>query len=261
MQIETIKKLNQLNQDFYTKTNQYWNNDPNYFWEGWNQVGEWVDQNFGDGEVSVLDLGCGNARFVNFLLHKTKVKIRYIGVELNSELINASQIKPNPRLTYFKIVQTDLGESEWINKLEELDLKFDLVVLFGLFHNIPGSQIRLNILQESSNLLKSKGLLVFTGWRFVEKPRLNKRIIQTTAPNFADTLNEIGIKLDQMEYGDYILNWNKRVYCLRYTHHIDQNEAKEITQQTGLKIIKYYIEDSLDRDQNDYWWCIHNNKT
>src|SRR5690348_16330448 len=108
---DTIQLLNKVNQDFYNSISESFDNSRQYYWEGWNILWDFIIHNNISIE-SILDLGCGNARFLKFLesriyalCHSGSVnsidilnnKFRYIGMDNNQYLLNKAQsiIRPN----------------------------------------------------------------------------------------------------------------------------------------------------------------------
>jgi hypothetical protein len=53
----------------------------------------------------------------------------------------------------------------------------------------------------------------------------------------------IGITPEQVDSGDYLLDWRQGGYGLRYVHHFDQAELGELAQRTGFRILETFNSD------------------
>jgi tRNA (uracil-5-)-methyltransferase TRM9 len=269
----TIDKLNKINQDFYFRISKYWNNKDDSAWYGWNTLLPIIQEKFKDKkEISVLDLGCGNARFATFLQSNfLNTKINYIGIDTDPQFLLNGKERNKDDFSSFQLIKNDLIKDDWTtviqnsfqntpvkesqNSAAEKNSKFDLVVLFGILHHIPSLISRQHLLNQTSDLLEPNGMSVFTGWRFLDKERLRKRVIDPKQPFYHHALNFFGIKQSELEENDYLLDWVKYEYSIRYAHYISFTEAENIAKLANLEIKTYFIDDSLQRDQNNYWIC------
>ena len=88
MTIGTIKKLNQLNRDFYQQVAIDFDQTRQHLWPGWNKLISHLQQlQTKHKPLKVLDLGCGNGRFGQFLANSFPgIKINYLGVDNNPQL-------------------------------------------------------------------------------------------------------------------------------------------------------------------------------
>ena len=250
----TINKLNKINQDFYFRISKYWNNNDDSAQYGWRTLVEilkepWVDKK----EISILDLGCGNARFATFIQNSfPDLKINYVGIDTDPKFLDNGKDR-NKNFESYSLIKKDLVKDDWQSELK--NKKFDLVVLFGILHHIPGNENRQKLLNQSSELLKPNGQLVFSGWRFLDKDRLKKRVIKNNSLYQKHLLTCHDLKKSDLEFGDYILDWVKYEYSVRYTHYISESEAIETSAISKLEIKNHFVDDSFQRDQNNYWVC------
>ncbi len=97
------------------------------------------------GKGSVLDMGCGNGKFLNHVSQMGDYKISGIERPGNS----ANRAKSIDNLTLYE------GEIDHI----EIDNKFDAITLFHVFEHLPNPSI---ILAKIDDLLKPGGFVVIT---------------------------------------------------------------------------------------------------
>lgn len=81
-----------------------------------------------DSNISILDVGCGNAEFLKYL-NFSGYRGKYVGYDINDKFINASKDIYKEYNVDFKVI--DILEDNITNK-------FDYVILSGLFNNNYG---------------------------------------------------------------------------------------------------------------------------
>jgi tRNA (uracil-5-)-methyltransferase TRM9 len=274
----TIDKLNKINQDFYFRISKYWNNNEDSAWFGWNTLLPLIQDKFkNQKEISILDLGCGNARFATFLQSNfPDLKINYVGIDTDLQFLENGKERDKENFKEFRLIQADLIKDNWQNLLNQKrritvipnsfqnppttenktsNIKFDLVIMFGILHHIPSLKARQNLLNQASELLTENGMLIFTGWRFLDKDRLRKRVLNPKQLFYHHSLNFFGLEQDELEDNDCLLDWVKYEYSIRYAHYISEIEAEDMIRIAKLQIKTHFIDDSLQRDQNNYWIC------
>ncbi|MBU1085847.1 MAG: class I SAM-dependent methyltransferase [Candidatus Beckwithbacteria bacterium] len=229
MDQKTVKALNQLNIDFYEKVHEYFNTSRQFNWAGWGKLLSYLPTQAG---LKVLDVGCGNGRFGEFLIKNDK-KIDYVGIDNNQYLLDIAREK----LPKAKLINQN------ILKPIHLIKSFDLICLFGVLHHVPGKEIRLQLLKALKKLLKPNGLLVFTNWHFNKFKRFNSYIVP---------FEKVGLKKEDVEENDYILDWKKGVTAYRYCHLMDDNELEEIKRKLKMKLVDKYVADAKSGQGNEY---------
>ena len=254
---ETTSKINSLNLNFYQEVSDIWNQDPNYIWEGWGKLIKEINTLILTKKtLRVLDLGCGNGRFYSFLNYNFgSIRIEYIGLDFSK---NWSQKHKDifDSSKDCKFFEVNLSDPNWVEILANKE--FDLVVAFGLFHHIPGYQNRLNLLQQASLKLDQKGILVWTTWEFLNEERLIKRILAKDSLKYNQLLQKYQIPLQEMETGDYFLDWIKLKTLYRYSHHFSNSEIQEMTRKSNLKIKEDFLADGRFSNRNRYLICHKN---
>lgn len=224
-----MMRLNDLNRTFYQTTAQEFDQTRGRAWNGWKRLLPYLH-----APLSVLDVGCGNGRFGAFVAEHAAGMVRYEGLDNSPELLayarealqNVSQLSATLR-------QFDL-------MLDALpDATYDLVVLFGVVHHIPGAQQRQDFLHGLAQRVNVGGYLCFATWRFYEDARLRERIVPWEAGW-------------QVEQHDYLLDWRRGERALRYCHYVDDAEQQALISATGLAHVESYRADGADDRLNCY---------
>lgn len=214
-----IEEIINLNNEFYLQNNESFDNSRNFgYWEGFEEILKYFPQN-----PKILDLACGNARFLRFLLD-TKTHISsYIGVDSSKEFIQKNKLK-YPDFEFYKL--------DALRELNQLKEKYSVVAVFGLTHHIPSFEFRKAWFLELSKLVESNGILVLSFWNFD-----TSKSDSDFKPNFY-----------QIEKNDFFLGWKKNYVFHRYCHLFNQDELEEIV--NNLK--KFNLIASFEKDKNIY---------
>jgi tRNA (uracil-5-)-methyltransferase TRM9 len=203
MKRTTIQDLIKVNQDFYQTVASSFDKTRQNYQPGWQKLIPFLPTS-----GSVLDVGCGNGRFGEFLKQGI---FEYTGIDSNQELLDVAKIKlPGGRFINQEITQLKVQN------------QFDLVVCFGVLHHIPGFETRINLLNKMATLVKTGGCLSVSLWQFGTDKRLMTR---TAKAPFTD-----------LEPGDYLLKWQD-TDKLRYCHYVDVKETEKLKHVIKLKLI------------------------
>jgi tRNA (uracil-5-)-methyltransferase TRM9 len=203
----------------------------------------------------LLDLGCGNARFANFINSQLPAQqvqnIEYLGVDFSVNFLEQSQSENSHNFAKYELKQLDI--------LKELDQlrgsKSDLVVMFGLIHHIPSLQIRKQFFKQVTELLNPNGLLIFTTWQYLDTPRLIKRVVDPETETGQYVYQRLGIKKTDLEVGDNILDWVKKVFSFRYSHYFSEAEISGYIADNNLELVHSFVCDGRDSKRNRYYVC------
>ena len=161
----------------------------------------------------VLDLGCGNGRFFEFLEDKD---IDYIGVDFSEKLIEIAK-KKYPKI---KFQVADALNLPFPNNY------FDKIYSIAVLHHIPSEKFRRQFLEEARRILKPNGFFILTVWETESKKNLNLFI--------KDTALRLTGKLEK---GDTFRPWGNKD-AERYFHYFSEKELTKLVKQTKFKIIK-----------------------
>lgn len=223
MHQDTINRLLTLNKEFYQSFAEPFSDSRGRVQPGVLHAIEALPQ-----QASVLDLGCGNGTLV-CKLHELGYRGTYIGLDSSAELLSFA--RENNTLSNAHFLHMDISNPDW-----SLDLQgpFDRVFSFAVIHHIPGDDLRKGIYKAIYTLLKPDGYLNFSVWNFLASPRLRERILPWEI---------VDIDPEDVDQGDYLLDWRRGGYGIRYVHHFEPEELSEIARETGFKILDQYYSD------------------
>jgi len=189
-------------------------------WDGWQTLIKNPDFKIKDS-LRILDLGCGNARFLKFIQNHKEIT-QYLGID-NSELLieQAKEIGGEYQ-------NMDLNTVKW-----NIEGKFDLVIAFGLQHHLDSFEIRLHLLQQMANNLDQHGIATITYWQFLNYPRYENKIRKLEGEN------------------NYIMSFGSNQNA-RFCHYTNLQEIENIEKDSGLKLLANYRSDGKDGTENIY---------
>jgi SAM-dependent methyltransferase len=229
MDAKTQERLNQINRDFYAAAAAEFDQTRSRAWPGWLRLQEHLQP-----PLRVLDVGCGNGRFGLFLAESFPGAVTYHGLDNSSALLQfAESALANANLATFSLNEFDLLHDSLP------DSQYDLVVLFGVIHHVPGAQKRRDLLRNLAERVAHNGLLSFAAWCFYEYERFRERLVP-----WPDDLT--------VEEHDYLLDWRAGERVLRYCHYVDEAEHAELIAATGLEEVRTFREDGSGHAMNRY---------
>ena len=229
MDAHTIRRLNDINRQFYAQTAPHFNQTRNAAWAGWMQLLPHLNFPY---TVRVLDVGCGNGRFGLFMAEHFK-NVTYTGLDNSPALLAFAQAALTDKISALTLQAHDIIE-------EPLPAgEFDLVVLFGVIHHVPGYVNRQKFMQSLAEKVAPQGYLAFASWRFYEQSRFKERLV-----DWSDDF--------QVEENDFLLDWRQGTTALRYCHYVDDAEQQAIIQATGLTEVTTFRADGKTQDLNCY---------
>lgn len=227
MEPRIINFLNQLNFQFYQTVATDFSDSRKVAWEGWQKLlpdlQQLADQNQ-DHALSVLDVGCGNGRFYQFITQKLKdVSIKYLGIDNSLELLKLAreEFTGSAKFQEFDLVNQEIGE---------LKAQFEVITLFGVLHHLPGFELRKKLVAELAQSLAVGGLLVVTTWQFTDSLSLMNRTIEPQL---------LGLTADDLEPNDYILDWQRGTQAqpaYRFCHLTTDQEMAQLIAPTDLEL-------------------------
>lgn len=199
-------------------------------------------------EHDILDLGCGNGELWKALVNNGH-RGSYIGIDFSLPLLKTvgdsvpdRQIIEQPAsredidealLRYHAcFVEADLFKSGWEKTLAKRS--FRVILAFASLHHIPGETNRAGIVKAINQLMPPNGLFFLSVWQFLNSPRLVKRL---------QSWETVGLKRDQVDPGDYLLDWKHGGYGLRYVHHFTEEELTQLAATHGFQVTEQFNSD------------------
>lgn len=264
MDKQTIQTLNHLNQNFYSTVHESFDQTRSSAWAGWNNLIPFITEiATNQHKLSVLDVGCGNGRFLSFLTSFLESEnLIFTGVDSSFELLQKAQkLHPEASFVHSDIVENLLKNcsvknsqhNKWLNVSATTDPstiaqddsgRYDLITLFGVMHHIPSQNLRKQLIAHLATVVKNEGLLIVANWQFADDPRYKKRYVKP---------DMLSINAKDLEENDFILDWQKGKTAYRYCHHTSEKEMKEIVSQVNGEIIESFFADGKSGKLNQYY--------
>jgi SAM-dependent methyltransferase len=191
-------------------------------------------------DSSVLDLGCGNGRLSGVLSDQGHHG-QYLGLDSSQELLALAEAESNHGSA--KFIHADIARELY---REVAPGKFDYIFAFAVLHHIPGYESRKKLLNEIHESIKPSGSFTFSVWNFLDSPKLRKRIVPW---------EEVELSEDQLEEGDYLLDWKRGGYGLRYVHAFQNEELVRLIRESGFEVAEMYESDGDGGKLGFYMTC------
>ncbi len=179
----------------------------------------------------VLDVGCGEGRFLRFLRSRGQ-GVDYTGVDFTAGLLALGD-------TSGRLLRRDLSLPGSLDDLGH----FDLIVCLSTLQHIPGSDNRARLMAEMGACLLPGAHLVLANWQFVGSQRQRRKIQPWSAA---------GLETSDVEAGDYLLSWQRGGRGLRYVTLVDEEATRRLAAAAGLRVVAQYRSDGREGDLNLY---------
>ncbi|GAB4522864.1 MAG: hypothetical protein Fur0018_05180 [Anaerolineales bacterium] len=172
-------------------------------------------------DADVLDLGCGNGELARRMAQEGFCG-QYVGVDFSAALLDEARRQQTPPLRA-RFLHGDLVSGGWEADLR--GLSFGYAFAFAVLHHLPGFETRLKVVRTLREFLVPGGVFVHSHWHFLNSPRWRARI---------QPWEQAGISPDEVEAGDYLLDWRQGGHGLRYVHFLDEDELQALANQGGF---------------------------
>lgn len=226
MDSATASRLIGLNREFYTRFGDPFSATRKRIQPGVRRV---LDRLTGDERI--LDLGCGNGELARELA-KRDHRGAYLGVDFSLPLLREAESQPGTFSAVFR--EADLTQLAILSDQLSVAGGWSLITAFAALHHIPSRPLRLDLLQTVHQLLNPDGLFIHSNWQFLNSEKLKARIQPWEAAAVLES---------DVDAGDYLLDWRSGGDGLRYVHHFDENELRDLAEAAGFHIREVYYSD------------------
>jgi tRNA (uracil-5-)-methyltransferase TRM9 len=223
MNSDTAARLIELNRDFYDRFGDSFSATRQRLQPGVKKVLDLIQEN-----DSVLDLGCGNGHFLH-AIHNRGHKAALLGVDFSLPLLRDAESTQGVGFREVDLTKLSASSDQLM-----IDGPWSIVTMFATLHHIPSNEIRLDILRTVKKLLKPGGKFNLSNWQFLNSEKLKARIQPWT---------RIGLSNEDVEEGDYLLDWRSGGEGLRYAHHFSVEELHGLAGQAGLSVSESFLSD------------------
>jgi SAM-dependent methyltransferase len=235
MSPETVLALNEINRRFYRTSAEAFSGSRDYPWLGWERIVGGLPA----PPRSVLDVGCGNARFGAYLAAWLGGEFSYLGVDASAELLALARRRSDlPSDT--ALIERDLVAGPSADALP--GGHYSLVAAFGLLHHVPSFARRLELLGEMVERLEPGGRLAISVWRFGAFERFQHKLVPFEPP----------IETADLEPGDVLLSFGEAPGAVRYCHFLDEDEIDRLLAAAALPCLDRFWADGREETLNDY---------
>ncbi len=259
-----VRQLNTINRYFYSDHGADFADTRQSGWPGWERL-ENIITSLSDkhGEnFHCLDLGCGNARFADFVCetltkHNDRASFQYTGIDISESLLDRAE----KRLNENECVESSrLEREDFVSTLRDdaflgsvtLEPRPQLIVSMAVLHHIPSLEIRRDFITKAFEKLASGGAMIVTTWQFWESQKLREKIVHP---------DKVGLDPVALEEHDHILDWNAgdNETGYRYCHYVSDAELptllRDIPKETTVST---YRADGSNNQMNRYVVLIKN---
>lgn len=190
----------------------------------------------------LLDVGCGNGRLAQLLEAELPARrLHYVGLDASARLLaTAQQASKDLQHVRAQFIQADVTAPGWTDRLPA-GRSYQAITLLAVLHHLPGRSLRRDLLTTLRLLLTADGVLALSTWQFLNSARLRRKIIPWES---------IGLDPTALEPGDYLLDWQRGGWGLRYCHLIDEAELRELAHAAGYTVTTTYQADGREGNLN-----------
>jgi tRNA (uracil-5-)-methyltransferase TRM9 len=221
--------------DLYSTHAQEFSNSRQSPWEGWRHLLKYLNFN---NQNRILDLGCGNGRFLKYLIKSEVGILEYVGIDNSSELLKMTdefmdKAKSSKTKSSYQLLNLDFEDLTWGTKVKG---EYDFIGAFGITHHLKTPQSRKKFFETINYLLKPEGYLAVTFWEFLKLERYTKKIKPVLVLN---------------SQNDFEMTFGKDG-ATRFCHYYNPLEIIELTHALPLKLMEEYFNDGAENNQNHY---------
>ncbi len=224
MNSATTQRLIQLNHEFYNRFGDSFSATRQRLQPGVNKILETISV-----DDSVLDLGCGNGHFLHELIRRGH-QAPLLGVDFSLPLLRNAESTLG--VEFREVDLTKL--SAFSDQLLAVGGLWSVVTMFATMHHIPSTELRLDILRTVKKLLKPGGRFILSNWQFLNSEKLKARI---------QPWSRVGLADEDVDEGDYLLDWRSGGEGLRYAHQFSAEELLGLCKQAEMSLSESFLSD------------------
>ncbi len=225
MDSTTVKKIIALNQQFYQTFALQFSATRMQLQPGVQRL-----LNRFSSEDRILDLGCGNGELAREM-DRRGYQGTYVGLDFSPGLLAVAR-ESSFRNLQSNFITADLTSPNWESIIP--NQHFDIVLAFAVLHHLPGDDLRQLFLHNVLAHTEPMGQFFHSEWQFLRSERLRSRI---------QSWDNIGLSESDVEPGDYLLDWRRGGYGLRYAHHFTEDELADLATRTGFTVLETFFSD------------------
>lgn len=230
MDEQCARALLELNNRFYRDHAASFSDTRSGAWPGWEHVAARAQAGLSAGqELDVLDVACGNQRFLRFLAQALPMLFAYTGVDDCDPLMaTVPPLAPTGQPVAVTTHHVDILAALLDGRDPFAALgRFDLVGCFGFLHHVPSRALREALLASLVTHTAPGGLIALSCWRFMDDARLAAKA--STADRIAlETPPWPDFTPAALDPGDHFLGWQEDAGPLRYCHHVSEDELTDL---------------------------------
>jgi SAM-dependent methyltransferase len=184
-------------------------------------------------DARVLDLGCGNGSFGAALFKQGHTGTFY-GMDFSAGLLDAarSQLPLGDAAT---VAHADFTSPAWDAALPPAH--FDAITAFATLHHLPSAALHADFFRKVRRLLAPDGRFLLSNWQFLNSPRWRARV---------QPWETVGLSPEDVEPGDYLLDWRRGGVGYRYVHHFSETELAQLAAESGFHIVETFHSDGRE---------------
>lgn len=254
MEMSTVLKLIDLNNEFYAKVFKAFSSTREKPWQGWVKgmeiIKPFLEANLTtEKTLRVSDFAAGNLRFEKYLLEEcSDFDLELFAFDSSSSLAKTSALE-NGEVDFCNLdILKELLQKTLLSSFE--NEKFGMTCSFGFFHHIPDYQNREQFLKNLVEITADDGFIFLSFWQFANDEKGLAKAELSTHQFFELKM----LTSDQVEKQDYFLNWQNDKTVFRYCHNFTDTEIDQLLKsvENETELVARFNADGKDQLSNCY---------